>query len=101
MTVIEQPPLSLNGQRPPPRWKRRAGQLRALGSRGARNVRAIGIRWKLSRTAPGIYAALGISLGLAGIIGHVFGHGLAPWCFLLFTGLFALRLDNRLPGGRG
>lgn len=51
--------------------------------------------WRVSRSVPGVYAMVALSLAAGGVVGH-FVAGLGPWVSLGVSGLFALRLDSRL-----
>jgi hypothetical protein len=69
-------------------------RLRKLRSR-ARHARPCALT--AARLVPALGGATLVSLGGGEVIGHVFGHGLAPWAGLLAGGLFLLRADARMP----
>lgn len=80
---------------------RRTGRLAFRGASIAAALavaagKVTGFAIRRSVLLPGLAGAAGFSLGLGGIAGHLFGHGLTPWVTLVVAGMFALRLDGQI-----
>lgn len=81
---------------PLPALRRHLSAAGAAGALASAAGRATGGLLSVRHLVPGVAGGALVSLGSGEVVGHVFGHGLAPWVALTVAGAFALAIDRRL-----